>query len=163
MNITLTIQANSLGELAHIFAATPGPQQDPARSPRLEVAPGFLTGVKEVEPGDGEMLDELPVEEKPAKKSRAKRGGTAKQDTPESTAGPSDGAGPTATTDASPSDEPVKFEDVRAFASGLMDSGKADGRAIQAMLKEKFGVSAFGPLKEEQYPAVMAELENLAA
>jgi hypothetical protein len=41
-----------------------------------------------------------------------------------------------------------------------MDRG--DSRAIQEMLVEKFGVRAFGPLKEEQYPAVLAELKNLS-
>jgi hypothetical protein len=150
MRIELRIEADSLEEIAHLL-------RPEAKSPRLEALDP--SGSADAgEKGSPEAEPELP---KPARRSR--KSAAAKEDTPESTADQTDTPGPTATTDASPSDEPVTFEDVRAFASGLMDSGKADGRAIQAMLKEKFNVSAFGPLKEEQYPAVMAELENLAA
>lgn len=138
MRFTLTIEADHWLEISSLFNAS-----------GQEVLPN--------EPTDEEPQIEV---ETPAPK-KPRKGRAAKQDTPDTKSSPESSDGETATTDASPSDEPVTFEDLRAKASELMDSGKVDGRAIQEMLKEKFGVAAFGPLPQESYAACLAELNNL--
>jgi hypothetical protein len=123
MQFELTIKGDSFEDIAAIFSrntSTPGFIGDgryPDRRPEPEEDVKGPQTAKEVEP-------ETP------KKSRSRRADAAKQDTKESTSDPQDGAGPSATNDASPSDEKVTFEDLRAYASSLMDSGKVDGRAI---------------------------------
>lgn len=157
MKFTLTIEADSFGEIDHLFhrdqRTSPAPQTDDSEPQPTE----------EAEP-------EAPTP-KPTR-NRGKKADAAKQDTPDTKSSPESSDGQSATTDAFPSDEPAKsdettekvsFEDLRAKASALMDSGKVDGRAVQEMLISKFDVRAFGPLKEEQYPAVMDALEELAA
>jgi hypothetical protein len=156
MNLTLTIEASSFDEIAHLFG-------NRANAP----SPG-ATAIKEIEPSDPPVEETPEQEAPPAKKTRTRRE-SAKQDTAassppastqESGAAPS-ASGPTATNDASPSDEPVTFEDIRTAASALMDSGKVDGRALQEMLLSKFDARAFTALKPEQYADCLAELQNL--
>lgn len=149
MQIELRITADSFAEIAHLFSVgtmIPMGDEDPVVEPEMRA--------KEVEP------------ETPPKKSRGKKSAPAgaATDTSASDTSKEAGSGPDATTPASPSDaEPVTFEDLRAEASSMMDSGKVDGKAIQEMLQERFGVKAFGPLTEEQYPAAMEALRDLAA
>lgn len=145
MQFELTIRGDSFEEIASIFTrnvVVPGASGEEARGPEPRA--------KEVEP-------ETP------KKPRGKKGAAAAESQPQEPTA-SDASKPTKPSAEVPSEgEPVTFEDLRAKASSLMDSGKADGRAIQEMLQAKFGVKAFGPLPEDKYPEAMAELENLAA
>jgi hypothetical protein len=147
MHLTLTIEADHPGELTP-FLASFGRQPD-------------AVGIKEIEPADAPLEEEEPEAPPAPKKSRGRKADAAKQGTPDTKSPPASSDGPTATTDASPSEEKVTFEDLRAAASSLMDSGKVDGRAIQDMLIGKFDVRAFGALKEEQYADALAELNNL--
>lgn len=153
MHFELTIKGDSFEEISAIFA-------------RNTSAPGYLGDgrypdhrSKEVEPEE-EATGKVEAEsEAPAPKPTRTRRGAAKQDTPPSTT-QENGTGPSATT-APPSDEKVTFEDIRALASSLMDSGKVDAKAIQNMLVDKFDARAFGAVKEEDYAACLAELQNL--
>jgi hypothetical protein len=149
MQFELTIRGDSFEEIATIFGndhVTLPPRDKPK-------------AIKEIEPADAPLEEEEPEAPPAPKKPRGRKADAAKQGTPDTKSPPASFGGPTATTDASPSDEKVTFEDLRAAAAPIMDRG--DSRAIQEMLVEKFGVRAFGPLKEEQYPAVLAELKNL--
>jgi hypothetical protein len=148
MNIELTIRANSLDEIAHIFAAKAATY--PANFGRDQV---------NVE-ADAEPEKEAAQEEAPAPKSTRQR---TRKSQPETSTKP--GESPDSSTSSagssSPSDEKVTLDDLRAAAEPIMQAGK--GREIQEMLLNKFGVRAFGPLPEEKYPDALAELQNLAA
>ena len=158
MQIELKITANSFDEIAHLFSAGTMIPAGESELPQFEQRDG-LNGdnrTKEVEP-------ELPAK-KSSRKGKAAAatateaaGSTAKEISDPATVEKTNGS-------ESPSDaEPVTFEDLRAEASSMMDSGKIDGKTIQEMLQERFGVKAFGPLTEEQYPAAMEALRDLAA
>ena len=149
MHVELRIEADSIEELAHILA--PRPHTAPPDRVNRPVESEGRT--KEIEPEETTA---------PTKKSRASRGKTSKGDT--------DAADPTAeeakepaAAEASPpaSDEPVTFEDLRTAAEPLLQQGKA--KDIQEMLLAKFNVKAFGALSQDQYPAALAELQDLAA
>lgn len=159
MNFELTIRGDSFEEIATIFRGN---------SVRNQLNPPGMG--RQVLGGDAQRSSdakpETVAEETPApKKSRGRKADTAKQDTQESTADPQDGAGPTATTDASPSDaQPVTFADLRAKTDEILQAGKVDSRAIQQMLIEKFdGAKAFGQVKEEDYARCLDELDKFAA
>jgi outer membrane biosynthesis protein TonB len=152
MQFELTIRGDSFEEIATIFGndhVTLPPRDKPK-------------AIKEIEPADAPLEEEEPEAPPAPKKPRGRKADAAKQGTPDTKSPPASSDGPTATTDASPSEEKVTFEDLRAAASSLMDSGKVDGRAIQDMLIGKFDVRAFGALKEEQYADALAELKNLS-
>jgi len=140
MKFTLTIEGDSLLELADLLT-------------QRTAAPAVDKGSPDKEPEPEE------VAEGPAPKSTRRRKGAAKEDTPSTSVSPESSDGSTATTSASPSDEKITLDDLRAAAEPLMANGK--GREIQEMLLSKFNVRAFGPLPEEQYPAALAELQDL--
>jgi hypothetical protein len=142
MHLTLTIEAEHPGELAPFLAHF---NSKPA-------------AIKEVEP------DDAPVEEEPEapapKKSRSRKAPTAGTAEPSSTEeSRADSKSAATIAEKSTAPEKVTFEDLRAAAGPIMDRG--DSRKIQEMLLAKFDVRAFGALKEEQYPAALAELQNL--
>jgi hypothetical protein len=147
MNIELTIRANSLDEIAHIFAAKAATY--PANFGREE---------GNSEP-DAESERGAVQEEAPAPKSRQR----TRKPQPETSTKPEESPDSSTSSagSSSPSDEKVTLDDLRAAAEPIMQAGK--GREIQEMLVNKFNVRAFGPLPEEQYSAALAELQNLAA
>lgn len=152
MKFTLTIEADSYGEIASLFSDRPA--YAPRHEPEVTSDREEPDSVKEVE----------PEAETPKSRSRSRKGDAAKQDTPATKPSPESSSGSTAPSGASPSDEKVTFEDLRAKASELMDNGKVDGRGLQDMLKATFGdaVTAFGALTEDQYPKALEALEDLA-
>ena len=167
MPFELTIRGDSLDDLAFILGRnfSGGRTRPPTRDDEEGNAD---TQDRETTVGDHRTKEVEP--ELPAKKSSGR--GKTKKDAA-ATATEAAGSTVTETSDTvtagtteatSTSDaEPVTFEDLRAEASSMMDSGKVDGKAIQEMLQERFGVKAFGPLPEESYPAAMEALRDLAA
>lgn len=152
MQIELTIKADRLEDIAHIF--TRAAVLDRAEPAQTLSGPRETT--KEVEP---EATVGKPVGRGRTKKAAADTatgevGSTATPTSDTATAGTTEA---TSTSDA----EPVTFEDLHTKTSALLDSGKVDSRAVQQMLKDKFSVPAFGGLKPEQYADCMAELENI--
>lgn len=146
MNIVLTIEADSFDDIAHLFSVGT-----------------MIPTEKESEPEPAEVEPEAeapkPRRQRQSKVSPAVKPVTSEDRTEEGR------TGPTATTDASPSDaEPVTFADLRAKTDEILQAGKIDSRAIQNMLIEKFdGAKAFGQVKEEDYARCLDELDKLAA
>lgn len=168
MNLTLTIEAQSFEEIAHLFVGNKATVPGTSDAAKYMKAPGEQ--VQNLSAPRETAKEAEPEVEAPAKKSRGRKADGASKGTTESSSGSettaqespaSGGTSPTATSDASPSNEKVTFEDLRAAASPLMEAGKS--REIQEMLFEKFGVRAFGPLKEDQYADCLGELQSLAA